>query len=562
MRLRTARRTAPCALALVAALLLIAPAAASAHAYVVHTNPAAGAVVKTEPSKVTVTWDEAITTGSGGTSAALGVYDGSGKRVDTGQVEHPVGDTLDVALRPHLPHGTYTVGWKVTSADTHVVSGAFTFSVGAPSRGGGIAGKLEAAEATPLELADGFVVVRFFNLLLLLLCAGGAATIIFVLRDVPEVVRRRLLYVLLGCGIALTLFAALGLPFEAAEQNGTSLWGGFGAKALASVRHMQFGRIWLARAWLGLIIALLAIGLLHWRRARRPLEVLMLAAGVAVLLTPSASGHADVAGTLTFLVDALHVVSAAAWGGGISFLVLALVFSSRVARWPLAAVAVPRFSTLALGSVVLLICAGGANAYLEVRTFRGFVDSTYGALVLVKIGLAFPLLALGAFNNRVSVPRLRADVNSAPVRRRFARALAAELAVFGLILGVTAVLIDEAPAKDAAPAQPSGPAIVRTRVGPFTATVTVTPDATGTNVITVGLTDGGQRAAVSEVTVNATLPSHQLGPLAYPATRTGQGRYRVSDAQLQIAGSWQIQLVVRRGQFNEWLTTVPVAVAS
>lgn len=559
----TARRAAPLALAFIAALMLLAPAAASAHAYVVRTSPAAGAVLKAAPSRVTVVWDEAITTGTGGTSAALGVYGASGKRVDTGTVEHPVGDTLTVALRPHLPHGTYTVGWKVTSADTHVVSGAFTFSIGAPSAGGGIAGKLLASERTPLALADGFAVVRFFNLLLILLCAGGAATIIFVLRDVPDTVRRRLLYVLTGCGVALTVVALLGLPFEAAEQNGTSLWGGFGAKALTSVRHMRFGEIWLARAWLGAIIAALAVALQFWGgRPRRTLEVLLLAAGGAVVLTPSASGHADVDGTLTFVVDALHVVSAAAWGGGLTFLAIALVLSARVARWPLAAVAVPRFSTLALGSVAVLLAAGGANAYLEVRTFRGFVDSTYGALVLAKIGLAFPLLALGAFNNRVSVPRLQAGLASAEVRRRFARAIAAELAVFGLILGVTAVLIDEAPAKDAV-VQPAGPVTTQTTVGPFKATLRVAPATAGANTISVSVTDrAGHPADISAVTVNASLPSHKLGPLAYNATRTGTGRYRVSDAQLQIAGSWQIQLVVRRGQFNEWLKTVPVSVGN
>ena len=112
-------------------------------------------------------------------------------------------------------------------------------------------------------------------------------------------------------------------------------------------------------------------------------------------------------GPSTFLVDALHVLSAAAWGGGLAFLAAGLAFTSPGDRWPLAARTVPRFSALALGSVAVLLAAGGANAYLEVRAFRGFVDSTYGALVLVKIALAIPLLALGAFNNRVSVPRLR-----------------------------------------------------------------------------------------------------------------------------------------------------------
>jgi copper transport protein len=561
MSVNTARRAAALALVVVAALLLV-PASAGAHAYVVRTSPAAGAVVKTTPAKVTVVWDEAITVGEGGAQSALGVYNGAGKRVDSGDVEHPVGDTLAVALRPHLPHGTYTVGWKVTSADTHVVSGAFTFSIGAPSAGGGIAQKLLAKERVPLALADGFAVVRFFNLLLILICAGGAASMLFVLTDAAPEVRRRLWFLLLGCGVALAFFALLGLPFEAAEQNGTSLWSGFGAKALDAVRQMRFGEVWIARAWLALIVAVLAFALQYEGRARRPLGAALLVAAGALALTPTASGHANVSGTLTFLVDALHVFSASAWGGGLVFLAAALILTRRNDRWPLAARVVPRFSTLALGSVVLLLAAGGANAYLEVRALRGFVDSTYGALVLVKIALAFPLLALGAFNNRVSVPRLRAGINSSEVRRQFARAIGAELLVFALIIGVTAVLIDEAPAKNAVN-QPSGPVSTQATVGPYRMTLQVAPAVAGANAIKVVLTNShGRPAHVTAVTVETSLPSRSLGPLEYNASALGNGRFAVKQAQLQIAGTWQVQVGVRQGQFNEWLKTVPIDIGS
>ena len=123
---------------------MLAPSAAGAHAYVVRTDPPAGALLKTAPDKVTVVWDEAITLGIGGPRAALGVYAPNGKRADSGNVQHPVGDTLTVALPHHLKDGTYTVGWKVTSADTHVVSGAFTFSIGTRTGGAGVAQKPES----------------------------------------------------------------------------------------------------------------------------------------------------------------------------------------------------------------------------------------------------------------------------------------------------------------------------------------------------------------------------------------------------------------------------------
>jgi len=41
--------------------------------------------------------------------------------------------TAAADLPPGLHDGTYIISWRVVSADSHVVSGAFQFSIGAPS---------------------------------------------------------------------------------------------------------------------------------------------------------------------------------------------------------------------------------------------------------------------------------------------------------------------------------------------------------------------------------------------------------------------------------------------
>ena len=122
------------------------------------------------------------------------------------------------------------------------------------------------------------------------------------------------------------------------------------------------------------------------------------------------------------------------WTGGLAFVVLALVLA-REERWPLATKAVPRFSTLAVGAVGVLIVAGAINGYLQVRVWHGLWETTYGLLLLAKIALVLPLLALGAFNNRYAVPRLRQGIASAFERRRFLRAVTAELALMTVIVG-------------------------------------------------------------------------------------------------------------------------------
>jgi hypothetical protein len=82
-----------------------------------------------------------------------------------------------------------------------------------------------------------------------------------------------------------------------------------------------------------------------------------------------------------------------------------------------------------------------------VRVWRGLWETTYGRLLLAKLALVLPLLALGAYNNRFAVPRLKAGIASAVERTRFLRTAGAELAPMAAIVGVTAVLVAQPPAR-------------------------------------------------------------------------------------------------------------------
>jgi copper transport protein len=554
--LRRAARGAAVALAL-GVLLLAGATDASAHAYLVRTDPGNGDVLKTSPRQVALVFDEGVST----TSGALAVYDGAGRRVDSGLVVRPAGDSMAVRIARRLRDGTYTVAWRVTSADTHVVHGAFTFSVGKPSATGGAAAKLLANQVTPTSVSLPFTAIRFANFLLILACGGGALAIVLVVRDALPEVRRRLYRLLVVGGAALALAAGAGLPLQAAEQSGTTLGGGFGAAALAGVRDVRFGQVWLTRTWLALLLALVALSLEHWpNRGRLPRELALVGIGLALVVTPSAAGHASIEGWLTFLADAAHVAAAAVWAGGLAFLAVALASFPARRRWPFAARSVPRFSTLAVGAMALLLVAGVVNAYLEVRGWRGLWSSTYGQLVIVKAGLVLAVLGLGAFNNRISVPRLRAQIESRGARRAFVRAIAAELALVVVIVGVTAVLVNEPPAK-AVLAQRPAAFQTTTTVGPFAADVSVTPAAPGPNRVRLSLTTrSNEPARPAEVRVAASLPSQGIGPLRLTPRRVRAGEYEVAAAPFTIPGSWRLELTVRRGEFDEWLRTLTVPI--
>jgi copper transport protein len=239
--------------------------------------------------------------------------------------------------------------------------------------------------------------------------------------------------------------------------------------------------------------------------------------------------------------------------------VLALVWAGSK-RWHLAADAVPRFSGIAVVAVSWLIASGTVSGYLQVRALRGLWETTYGQLLLVKLGLVLPLLALGFYNNRWAVPRLRAQIASAGERTRFLRTATAELALMVAIVSVTAVLVSEPPAR--AEVAPKGPYATTAPLGDLELNLVVDPAAAGRNRIHLYLTNHhtGQPTDVDEATVSATLASRQIGPLRLKAHRAGPGHFVVQRAQLALAGDWQLRIETRRGDFDAATATVSVPI--
>src|SRR2546428_14084041 len=87
-----------------------------------------------------------------------------------------------------------------------------------------------------------------------------------------------------------------------------------------------------------------------------------------------------------------------------------------------AALAARRFSRCALAAIVVLALSGTVNAVAQVGSVAGLVGTPYGQLLLLKLGLLIPALALAALNRAVHLPRLSGDglTVGPPARRRLA----------------------------------------------------------------------------------------------------------------------------------------------
>ncbi len=119
---------------LMAALLTLGVLAgsppAAAHTALTATEPAADSSVQTGPARVIATFNEVLQP----TFAALTVVGPDGNLWSSGETEVR-GTTASVAVRPLGPSGRYTANYRVTSADGHVVSGSWSFTVTVPSTG-------------------------------------------------------------------------------------------------------------------------------------------------------------------------------------------------------------------------------------------------------------------------------------------------------------------------------------------------------------------------------------------------------------------------------------------
>ena len=309
--------------------------------------------------------------------------------------------------------------------------------------------------------------VRFIHLAGIILLVGAAATLLLAGRsDRPTARRWESRVLALSRAVAVLTFAAglAGLAAQTATLEGRAA-AALEPAALARVLgETQSGHVWLVRQSLLLLLAaFLAVRWdvergIDWRAARGEAALL----GATALVLVGASGHAAAVepGTARALgVDGVHLLAAGVWVGGLPPLLLLLRAAGREAgadARPHAVVAARRFSRGALVCVLALLLTGTLNAATQVATVAGLVGTTYGRLLLVKLALLLPILALAAVNRRRHLPRLGGDGATVgrPAMLRLARFVGWEAALALLLLVVVAVMSATPPARHEAPDWP------------------------------------------------------------------------------------------------------------
>ncbi|MFL5799230.1 MAG: copper resistance protein CopC [Actinomycetota bacterium] len=343
---------------------------ASAHAYLVSTSPPAGARLGTAPGVVILRFSEAV---QPNLSAAT-VTTPDGGRV-SGTVS---GESMSVTLVTNSP-GAYRVTWKAVSADDgHTTRGSFQFSVATTSGPSAATGGGTPPWQNVLFAAGR--TIEYAGLLLAagLLVLGGAAGRGSGLPWARAAIRTRLRVALLAAFLA-TFIVVLG---EAGAAEGSL---SVGSLASFLSNGVPGGARLALLCFEGLALA--SVTASSWMLTGTLLSVALVGAAAA---SHAAAVHPIALG---IAVDAIHLIAAALWAGGI----FALVTLHPPGGWRgvEGRALLQRFTPIALTGFTVSVLFGAIQGLQEVRgVVSRLFTTSYGLVLMVKVAAILAMVPL------------------------------------------------------------------------------------------------------------------------------------------------------------------------
>lgn len=348
------------------------PAAASAHALLVASDPAPGAVLSAPPGAVTLEFSEPVTPAGAG----IKVYAPGGSQVATAAVAR--GSVL-VATLHASEAGTYVVTWQVFAADTHPSRGAFRFAVGRASANpySSLLDAPSVGTATPAGVALQ-ALARWAHFAGFSLVVGVVAYRRLVADTGSTLVR---------AGVALLVAAEpIALLGQLASLS-------FDGDTLLAILGSGFGRLLGLRLGAALVLWTLLPAQRAWP---------LLATGGVIAVLDGFGAHAiPSVPLLGQLLVAAHVTAMGLWAGGLA------AFVGAPDR---------RFGRYALITFAVAAVTGLLLAFAHTHFGAALLASDYGRVLLLKgliVGLALAAAALQ--RRRLELVALAAVVAAAAV---------------------------------------------------------------------------------------------------------------------------------------------------
>jgi copper transport protein len=498
---------------------------AFAHAALVASDPADGAVLAKAPTELSLTFDEPVSplilklVEPDGSEAALGR-----PRLD--------GNKVVLAAPASLGTGSYVLSWRVISEDGHPVGGSVIFSIGMPSAGAAA----EAGEAIdwPLRAAIWFCRVLVYGGLFA--GVGGAFFLAWLANGAQAA--RRFIAGASATGLVAILLSLGLLGIDALDLGLTSL-------ADPKAWTVALSTSYALTAFFASLSMLAALWALYPRSPgeARALSALALA-GVGLAL--ASSGHAATADPQWLMrpVVFVHATAVAFWIGALA--PLAALFAGKD---PTARPALRRFSATIPYVLAALLAAGIVLAVVQVGHVGALVSTAYGRVLVAKLALVAVLLLVAAFNRwRLTAVALSGDRKTT---RRLARSTVAEIALVAAILCCVALWRFTPPPRALAEAAPPPPVSVHLHSERAMASLTVSPGRAGPVSVSAFVVGGDlEPLDAKEVTLSFSMPSAGIEPVRREARKLDAGQWRVDGLRLPVAGRWNVSVDILISDFE------------
>ncbi len=509
--------------------IILIPKSASAHAYVVKSNPAENETLKKAPSVVKIEFDEDIQVSSFNT---LFVRDTSGKRVDLkdAHIDKKNKKILEAGLKENLKNGLYSIQWKAISADGHPIQGVIPFHIGLAEAGTDDIKVEEMGYVPQIDMImergilytsfSLFIGVLLFNLILY---KGSASQV--------QSRSKKIIWISLF-GIFISLL--FNLPLQAKINADVSWLEAFDPLLLKETLQLSvFGYVWITQ--MALISTLMIVTYFAVKSERlSSFKVwsipIVLFIGLLVMKAFNSHAYGLKFKEIAVVMDFLHLFAASLWIGGLSLIVLLL--RKEDDKWTMYWDAIKRFSPWATGTVIVILLTGLFNSTFFIPTIHSLFDTKYGLALLAKILLFVCMGILGIIHYVKG--RMRAQ-------RRLGATVKVEF-IIGIIVFVIVAFMTNV---QTPPMPPTGPFTESKQLdNGYELTLHVSPNKVGQNTFHITLKDeNGQPVTDMEQIVLTTQSlDMNMGKGSFKVSAVSPGEYEAEGMYINMTGNWNIQV--------------------
>ena len=321
-----------------------------------------------------------------------------------------------------------------------------------------------------------------------------------------------------------------------------------------------FGTTWLIR----MIITIIIIGIWFWMEKRKEIsikgQIPLLVASLILIATTTMMGHgASTELEAAWILDYAHNLLSSIWIGGVIFFAfVALPTISKTddsLRNKITLSLIPRFSGIFIIAIGILIITGPTLLWFLDDNVSSLTESTYGKLIMIKIGLAVAMIAFGGMY-QVKFLKNPSNYESLNISKRISKPLKLEAGLGIALLAVVALLVNsslpEGEIQSADALQPTFgyESILFSENAKFD--VKVEPAGIGQNTISVIVSSFDDKPLddISGLKVKVSNPQKNISPILAEVSETVQNSITkyTADTTFGFAGNWQIELEAQREQ--------------